>query len=210
MSLVQWRVWQREGEGQTTVLVKPTQNQRHRAGDRGFSLLEMVIVVGMLVTVMSMALLAASSLGPSIRSNAALNTVLAQMRTAREQAIAQRRNIRVEFLGNNQIRLTRSDLPTGTTVLSTITLNASVQFNLFSGLPDTPETFGNSSAVSFGGTPVMTFLSDGTFVDAAGQPLNGTVFLGIPNDQATARAVTILGATGRVHAYRWNGSAWAQ
>lgn len=196
-------------EQQIGFLRRNTKNGR-RAGERGFSLLEMLIVLALLMTVMGMAMLSASTLGPSFRVNAALNTVMAQMRTAREQAIAQRRNIQVQFTGNNQVRLTRSEVPAGTTVLSTTNLNNSVQFMVFPGQPDTPENFGNGAAISFGGTPVMTFMSDGTFVDASGQPLNGTVFLGIPNNQATARAVTILGATGRVHAYHWNGSAWAQ
>jgi hypothetical protein len=135
---------------------------------------------------------------------------MAQMRAARETAISQRRNVQVEFLGNNQIRLTRFDLPNGNTVLRTVALNEPVKFMLLPGVPDTPEGFGNGAAISFGGTLLMVFQSNGTFVDAAGQPLNGTAFLGIANDPTTARAVTILGATGRVHAYRWNGAAWAQ
>jgi hypothetical protein len=32
----------------------------------------------------------------------------------------------------------------------------------------------------------------------------------IPGNNATARAVTILGATGRIRPYRWDGSAWRE
>ena len=180
-----------------------------RHSEYGFSLVEILVVIALFSTVAAMAVLSASTLGPAMQANSAMNQAVAQLRSAHDQAIAQRRNIQVEFLGNNQIRLTRADLPSGTTVLGTVTLSSTVQFALFPSLPDTPDNFGATSAVSFGGTPTMNFLSDGSFVDATGQPLNGTVFMGILGKSSTARAVTILGATGRVHPYTWNGSNWA-
>jgi hypothetical protein len=39
--------------------------------------------------------------------------------------------------------------------------------------------------------------------------LNGTVFFGKPNVPMSARAVTIMGATGKIQLYRWNGTQWA-
>ena len=72
------------------------------------------------------------------------------------------------------------------------------------------DSFGNAAAVDFRGASRLFFLSDGTFVDLQGNPLNGSIFLGIPKHPETARAVTILGATGRVRAYRWTGSQWIQ
>ena len=47
------------------------------------------------------------------------------------------------------------------------------------------------------------FSSDGTLIDGAGNPVNGTIFLAVPGSVRAARSVTILGATGRVTAYRW-------
>ncbi|MBI3669731.1 MAG: hypothetical protein HY237_08135 [Acidobacteria bacterium] len=62
-----------------------------------------------------------------------------------------------------------------------------------------------------GGPTAMVFQSDGTFADnATSQPINGTVFVGLPGQSATARAVTILGATGRVRPYKWNGTQWVE
>jgi hypothetical protein len=40
--------------------------------------------------------------------------------------------------------------------------------------------------------------------------VNGTVFLGLPGLKGTARAVTILGATGRVRPYYWDGTKWSE
>lgn len=156
------------------------------------------------------ALLNIAGILPGVRANTALRETVAQLRRGRELAMAQRRNIMISFLGNNQIELTRINVPAGTTVLDTVTLDNGVEFQLFGGVPDTPDSFGNGAAVDFGGSATLTFLSDGTLVDAQGSPLAGTVFLGLPGHPETARAVTILGGTGRVRGYRWTGTSWIQ
>ena len=46
--------------------------------------------------------------------------------------------------------------------------------------------------------------------DAQGNPINGSMFLGVSGRPETARSVTILGATGRVRSYRWTGNSWIQ
>ena len=63
------------------------------------------------------------------------------------------------------------------------------------------------------GGPVggMLFQSDGELVDGSTyQPINGTVFLGVPGTATTARAVTVLGSTGRVRGWTGNGNNWTQ
>ena len=47
------------------------------------------------------------------------------------------------------------------------------------------------------------FTTDGTLIDSGGTPINGTVFLSIQNQPESARAVTVLGSTGRVRGYKW-------
>lgn len=176
----------------------------------GFSLLEMLLVVVILLIVMGMALMSTRSIQTNLRANAGLNQVVGLLRSARETSISERRNVRLELLGTNRIRLTRQELPVGTTVISDVTLENNMQFMLTPGVADTPDLFGNAAAVSFGGTPMMLFMSDGTFVDANGNPLNGSLFLGVPNQPEMARAVTIVGATGRIRGYRWTGGGWLQ
>jgi len=91
-------------------------------------------------------------------------------------------------------------------------IHNSVVFTTFSGEPDSPDGFGNSGPIYFGGIaggpPAgMIYQSDGTFaINGAGTPINGTVFLGVPNQPTTARAITILGATGRVRSYHISGT----
>jgi len=110
-------------------------------------MVEVNIVFLLIFAVSGIALLNIQGILPGMRSNAGLSDVLAQLRTARELAIAQRRNIEVRFQGSNQIQLVRTDVPTGNTVLSTVTLENNVDFRLFGCVPDTPDSFGNSSAV---------------------------------------------------------------
>jgi prepilin-type N-terminal cleavage/methylation domain-containing protein len=176
----------------------------------GFSMIEMGVVILLISIVAGFALLNIEGMVPGTDANSALSQTVAQLRRGRELAIAQRRNVEVTFLDNNQIQLVRFDVPNGRTVLSTVTLESGIEFQVFHGVPDTPDSFGNGAAVDFSDSDTLIFLSDGTLVDAEGNPLHGTVFLGLPDHPETARAVTILGATGRVRGYRWTGSSWIQ
>ena len=65
-------------------------------------------------------------------------------------------------------------------------------------------------AISFGTALKIMFGPDGTLIDNNGSPINGTVFLSVANNPASFRAVTVLGATGRVRSYRWNGVVWGR
>lgn len=174
----------------------------------GFSMVEVSVALVVVCILAGFALTNITGTMPAIRANAGLDTAVAQLRRGRELALAQRRTIEIKFLNNNQIQLIRNDVPNGTTILSTVTLENEIEFKLFDGIPDTPDSFGNGSAVDFGGTAPWTFLSEGTLVDVQANPVNGTVFLGLPDHPETARAVTILGATGRVRGYRWTGTNW--
>jgi Tfp pilus assembly protein FimT len=176
--------------------------------EAGFSLIEASTVMLFIFIVSGFAILNLNGVMPGMRANAAATQTLAQLRSGREQAIAQRRNIELRFTGTNQIQLVRYNVPSGTTVLSTTTLEGRNEFRLFGGVSDTPDAFGNGSAVSFGGPGPWLFLSNGILVDSGANPINGTVFLGQADHPETARAVTILGATGRVRDYKWTGTAW--
>ena len=54
----------------------------------------------------------------------------------------------------------------------------------------------------------MKFTPDGTLRRSGRRTLNGTVFLAMPNSALSARAVTVLGSTGRIRGYRWDGRIW--
>ena len=99
-----------------------------------------------------------------------------------------------------------------------IPIESHVQLLSFSGEPDTPDGFIGAAPTAPNGlytgsnagapTTGMEFQSDGTFTDGNGNPINLTVFIGETGIPTTARAVTVLGNTGRVFAYHSTGSAW--
>jgi type II secretory pathway pseudopilin PulG len=192
-----------------------TREARHQdPQDLGFTIVEALIVIAVLLIVSAMAIFKMQPMIQQIRANAAMDQVMGQLRIGREAAIAERRNILVSFLGNNTIQLTRVNVPAGQNVLSTLAVEPSVVFMTFPGVPDTPDGFGNAGPVYFeginGGPVGMQFQSDGTFVDSVGNLVNGTVFLGITGVPSSARAITVLGATGRVRSYKSTPSGWIQ
>jgi Tfp pilus assembly protein FimT len=186
--------------------------QRHNS-EQGFSLLEMIVVVGVTMIGLAMAVIQTSSLLPNLKANSAMDQLSSQLRAARDTAMTQRRQVEVQFVGNNQLTVTVVE-PVGVSPATTITLGGGAQFMLFAGLPDTPMAFGNQAATYFGGVsggPVgMQFMTTGALVDANGNPISGTVFLGIPGPTTTPRAVTVLGATGRIREYHWDGKVWQE
>ena len=110
--------------------------------------------------------------------------------------------------------------PTATQATSpflTIPMQANTLFGTVTGETDTPDTFGipSSGGIYFGGQSGgpgtgMLFQSDGTFTDGSGNPINGTVFVAVSNINNSARAVTVLGNTGRIRAWKNSTQGWFQ
>ncbi len=190
---------------------------RHRrpVKEAGFTLIELLMVLAIGGTLAAISVMGFAQAATSIRGDNGMVQVMSQLRMARALAINQRRAMEVQFLAPNEIRIVRQDIPAGTTLLNQYFLEGTVQFTQFSGVPDTPDGFGNSSAVDFGGANDFGFLGDGMLVDlsnpaVSGTPISGTVFLGIPNQPGTARAVTVFGGTGRVRGYTWIANEWRE
>jgi type II secretory pathway pseudopilin PulG len=176
----------------------------------GYSLIELTLTVGIMGAVTAMALFQIGSTRPYMKGDGAMRTVIAQMNMARELSISQRRNIQVTFVGN-VITLTRQNLaiggaPATTTVLATIPMEGGAQFIATSGVTDLAEW----AAGGFSTLATIYFSSDGTLIGSAGLPVNEIVFLTIPNEPRGTRAVTVLGATGRIRGYKWDGGQWVK
>jgi len=198
-----------------------TRLKARRGGDqaRGFSVIEILVVVAISMVIAGIAIVQAQPALQQIRANAAKDLVQGTLRRGREMAISDRRSVKVEFLVNppanpkgSYVRLTRLGGGVGPdTVIVLIPIPGSVIYTTFPGEPDTPDGFGNGGPIYFGGVnngPAagMIYQSDGTFAAATGIPINGTVFMGIPGQPTTARAVSILGTTGRVRSYHISGT----
>ena len=184
-----------------------------------------MFTLGIMGVLVGMAVLQLSGSRPAALGDGAMRVVLSQMNTARELAITQRRNMRVTFTLSNKVEILREEVPGPTlTTISSVLMEGGLQFVTVANMPDTPDVFcgGSITAVSFpsatGTPPEVKFKPDGSFVNQDGAILNGTVFVALPNQTLavgtstsgvlSARAVTVLGSTGRVRGYRYDGLKW--
>ena len=144
----------------------------------------------------------------TIQGDADMRVLNWQLKLARELAINQRRTVQLNFVAPNQIQVFRNEIPAGQTLVSQAVLEHNTQYWLFAGQPDTPDGFGRPTAISFSGAATVMFTADGMLTDAAGNPVNGSIFLGQPGRPLTSRALTVFGPTATIRTYRWNGTQW--
>jgi prepilin-type N-terminal cleavage/methylation domain-containing protein len=185
--------------------------RRANRSQGGYSAIELILVLAIMGVVMSMAMLQIGAARPAYKGDGAMRIMMAQLNSAREQSIAQRRQMLVTFIAPSTVQITRQEVPAGTTILSTVPMEGSLQYGLITGVPDTPDAFGISggaTGIAFGTATQVMFNSDGTVIDQNGNPLNGTVFIAIPATALSFRAITVFGGTGRIRGYKWNGHVW--
>jgi Tfp pilus assembly protein FimT len=196
-----------------------TMAQLRMTSEAGFSVTEMVIVAGITAVLSGMAVLQVGMAQKSLRGDSGMRALMAQIVQGRENAITQRRNMRMIFDLGNHVEIKRENtigaIPL--TSISSTLFESRVQYvKLIT--TDTPDMFGNadSSGVNLptavspgpGQPPEVKFTPDGRLVNQNGATLNITILVGLPNEPLSQRAVTVMGSTGRVRGYRWNGKAW--
>jgi prepilin-type N-terminal cleavage/methylation domain-containing protein len=181
------------------------------ARQAGFSLIEMLLVVGILGIVAAIAIPVSSTFIKQSQADGATSVALNALQDARERAIAERRNIQVNFVPPNRIRIERVEVPgPGTTLLTQVYLESLQTFRKVNGIPDTLDEFGDETPVYFTGTLPVMFTSDGSLIDANGDVVNGSVFLAGPGSSDSQRAITIMGVTGLIRTWRWSGTEWVE
>lgn len=198
-----------------------TANRSRRGGQAGFSLVELGTAVTIAIVIMAISMIELQPFWQQLQANSAMQQVKEVMRIARETAISERRTVVVQFSSNNTISLYKVAEPSNvesSTAFTSTALPGTSQFMTFAAEIDTPDAFGIPSSpggIEFGGssgTPTsgIEFQSDGTFTNGNGVPINGTLFIGLPKVPVSARAVTVMGATGRIKPYHYSGTAWLQ
>jgi Tfp pilus assembly protein FimT len=180
----------------------------HRKADAGFSLIEVLATMGFIMVILAIGVGFYPPAVATIQGDADMRILNWQLKLARETAINQRRSVELQFVMPNQVRIVRREIPTGTTEISSAILEHNTQFLLFTGQPDTPDGFGRPSAISFSGAATVMFTADGMLTDTAGNPVNGSIFLGQAGRPLTSRAITVFGPTATIRTYRWNGTQW--
>jgi prepilin-type N-terminal cleavage/methylation domain-containing protein len=183
----------------------------------GFSLIEMLMVVAILAVMSGVAIGVSQTMVRNAKGQAGAQQLAGFLKRTKEMAVSRRRNIEVSFAAPNVVTTQQRAVPNppaatpAPTPLETLRLEGNVEFRTFA-IGDTPDLFASATppAINVGATLPVLFTSEGQFVDANGDPVNATLFLGQPGQISTANALTILGTTSLIRMWRWDGSRWVQ
>lgn len=199
---------------------KKESSRLHRSPSRGFTLLELLIVISILIVATVISVMSLQPALKQARVNNAYNTVLGALRQARDTSVNQRAVYILSFIPPGTITITQGD--TGI-VTATYSLPFDISFRAEPGIPNTaattPDQFGTGSAaidfdqnVSGGIKTQIYFQPDGSAQDVNSNINNGVVYIARPGDLYSSRAITVWGATGRLRGWRlYNGggvNAW--
>jgi prepilin-type N-terminal cleavage/methylation domain-containing protein len=177
---------------------------------RGFSLLEMMVVVGIIFVASAIFFMSIQPGLKQARITNSYNLVLNTMRRARESSIAERRVYMVTFTAPRTMTITQT--ATGI-VTNTFTLPSDISFDAEPGIPNsaatTPDHFGTASTaidfdqgVTLGSKTTVYFQPDGSAQDINSNTNNGVVYIARVGDISSSRAITLWGSTGRLRGWR--------
>lgn len=178
---------------------------------RGFSLTELLVVVALIGILASVAVGIAPSVIQTAKGEGSSSQIVSFLKRTREMAISRRRNIVIRFPVPGRIESLEVPVPPAGPALiplETMSFEQGLELMTFPGQGDTPDALGLAGPLGLGGAEPVMFTSEGSFVDAAGDPTNASLFFGIDDKPWTSNAVTILGPTAAVRAWRWNGPEW--
>jgi prepilin-type N-terminal cleavage/methylation domain-containing protein len=190
---------------------------------RGFTLIEMMIVVAIAFIAAVITLVSIQPALKQSRVSNAYNTSLGALRRAREASIGERRRYLVQF-SNAAVPSTVSISPADPApggVRATYSLPTDVAYTTVTGFPNPgPDGFGaGTTAIDFDqniAVPVKTdiyFYPDGSAQDVNNNINNGVVYVARPGDLNSGMAITLWGATGRIRGWRFTpvgGNKWIQ
>ncbi len=177
----------------------------------GFSLLELLVVVAIILGVAAFAGVSMQTAQKNGRVDAAYATTLQAIRKCAQIAVGERVQCFVTFSTPRTI-VTRKINAGITTVVGSIDLPTDMEFRVDIGLPTgiglTPDGFGAGIrpldfSIDYGGVGTsIYFQPDGTARDSVGRINNGVMYIGRQGDLLSYRAITLYGYTGRVKGWR--------
>jgi len=195
---------------------------------RGFSLLELMVVVSIGFALACMSVLTLLTLMNKSHVDNAYDTTLEVLRNTRHLAITQSHQYYVSFNPTGGFPSTAA-FPAGTIEVTyqppavggilpavqevaVYTLPPDISFNVLTGFPiNAPDSFGSGlTAIDFGqqlgagSLQYVSFMPDGSAQDSLGNYNSGILYLirTGTTDITASRAVTVWGATGRVRGWR--------
>jgi Tfp pilus assembly protein FimT len=215
----------------SSSVLRSTLAATRRRDARGFSMIEMAVVLGIMMTMIGITFI---SLQPALNEAHATNaydSVLMQIRNARAKAVENRQQYIVCFGATKPAgAATPLGAPTAQSVqvyqwpagaalsaaiqVTKVDLPTDIQFQALSGLPATgPDGFGSGTiAIDFDQNVAaaiknqIMFLPDGSARDTTGNLSSGILYIAGATLDST-RAITVWGASGRIRGWRYVGPA---
>lgn len=184
---------------------------------RGFTLVESIVTVAVLMIAASLAILNIASVVRNTRTDTAYQTVLMQMRYCRQTAIDKRLVCVATFTAPRTVTITATYNDGTPPQVETTDLPADLSFTIVPGIPNgigaAPDGIGlGNRAIDFdqiagGGGSSIWFQPDGSALDAASRVNDGVVYLARPGEVMSSRAITLLGTSGRIRGWKldWQG-----
>jgi len=181
---------------------------------RGFSLLELMIVLAIGMTVAGISVMALMPMLQETHVDQAYDTTLSVMRNARNLAVSTSNRYIVTFTtpGTITVQSWQYAVPVSPApqFVASYTLPPDIQFAVQPGFPAAaPDGFGTGVApidfgqnVPPGGLNYVMFMPDGSSQDILGNYNSGIVYITRTNDYYRSRALTVWGTTGRIRGWR--------
>jgi prepilin-type N-terminal cleavage/methylation domain-containing protein len=180
---------------------------------RGFSLLEMTIVIAIALIMAGVTFIAVMPMLKENHVDAGYDTMLSVIRNYRNLSITQSKRYIITFTapGTINVQYWGVGVPVSPAPVpvATFSLPSDIQIAVQAGFPNPgPDNFGtgviaqtfNNCAVV--GQSCLIFYPDGSEQDDLGNFNNGVIYLTRPGDLYSSRAVSVWGTTGRVRGWR--------
>lgn len=194
------------------------------AGQRGMSMVELSVVMGIMAVVAIVAIPQLVGARRNMRAASGPAEVKAQLRYARQQALGQQRAVTFQYdtvareinviqhagAGTAVLNGGSYPLTSGYTLLRNVPLATGgvapdeIAYGLPPGASSAPLADTTTLTAPVNNQVNITFQPDGSVIDATGATANFAMMFYHPDyADSTARAVTVLGATGRVKLWRY-------
>jgi prepilin-type N-terminal cleavage/methylation domain-containing protein len=180
---------------------------------RGFSLLELLIVISIGMIMAGVTFMALKPLFNENHVDQAYDTTLSALRYYRNDSITNSKRYIISFTGNQTFTVyywgVGVPVSPAPVFVASYTLPPDIQYAVQAGFPNPgPDSFGTGATAitvntcALVGTTCLIFYPDGSAQDDLGNYNSGVVYLTRPGDVYSSRALSIFGTTGRIRGWR--------